>query len=512
MSSKIIYQFKVSLRGFKPPIWRRIQIPGDSTFYELNLAILDVFGWNGTHLHEFEFAKRAHPILTIGRPSRNSDPWARTLDEKVEKISSHFTDANRNAVYLYDLGSTWRHDVLLEKILTSGSGEYPRCVAGKRGTPVEDPDPDEEYDDKDTGTFNPRSVEFKRIKMYSESGNIRKFYSQFDRHPVVVDINCLLLIHEKKVYESNEPVMISSTENADLLSHGVIPLERLSFIDDLVKDYVVIHYKDGSRAFRRFHTEMSTLAYKHPNGTVTEIEVYVPQHIPDFIRQYRIGKFLECGTRKVKGRSMFMEMFPRRISLSFIEDMAKFRDILWDYEITAFLFFGTLLGWRRECSIIRHTSDVDFAAFVEEYKPKLLEDMTQGNLGDIFRPYVLFENPTNVAIEIKLTVSRSTSMDLFMVFSNRTTNLSDVYGVRSQNPVRFRFPLVSADNLCAGDLLNRLMYVPCNVDQLLEASYGEDWDVDKPNQKWYTDQNAKTLYKYNRSHWSVVEKQISVNF
>ncbi|KAI1705784.1 plasmid pRiA4b ORF-3-like protein domain-containing protein [Ditylenchus destructor] len=174
MSSKIIYQFKVTLRGFKPPIWRRIQIPGGSTFYEMHLAILDVFGWNGIDLHEFEFAKRGHPILTIGRPSRNPDPWEHTLDEKVEKISSHFTDANRNAMYVYDHGSAWRHDVLLEKILPYGSGEYPRCVAGKRGIPVDDPGPEEEYDDKDTGTFNPRSVEFKRLKIYSESRGVRK--------------------------------------------------------------------------------------------------------------------------------------------------------------------------------------------------------------------------------------------------------------------------------------------------------------------------------------------------
>ncbi|KAI1705783.1 fukutin [Ditylenchus destructor] len=306
--------------------------------------------------------------------------------------------------------------------------------------------------------------------------------------------------------------MISSTESADLFSHGVIPLERLPITDDLVKDYVVIHYKDRFRAFRRFHTEMTTLAYKHLNGTITEIEVYVPLHIPDFIRQYRIGKFLECGTRKVNGRNMFIEVIPRKIPLSLVEDMAKFRDIIWDYQITAFLFFGTLLGWRRECSIIRHTTDVDFAAFSEEYTPKLLEDMTQGNLGDTFRPYFLASSPTNVAIEIKMSVPRGTSMDLFMVFSNRTTNLSDVYGVRSQNPVRFRFPLVSADNLCAGDLLNRLMYVPCNVDKLLEASYGEDWDVDKPNHIWFTDRNAKTLYKHNPSYFRVVERRISVDF
>ena len=34
-----VYQFKITLKGIKPPIWRRIQIPETDTFWGLHVAI-----------------------------------------------------------------------------------------------------------------------------------------------------------------------------------------------------------------------------------------------------------------------------------------------------------------------------------------------------------------------------------------------------------------------------------------------------------------------------------------
>ncbi|VDO78645.1 unnamed protein product, partial [Haemonchus placei] len=39
-------------------------------------------------------------------------------------------------------------------------------------------------------------------------------------------------------------------------------------------------------------------------------------------------------------------------------------------------------GWYRECNIIPHTTDVDFAAPIEEYTPKLLNELFYG--GEFF--------------------------------------------------------------------------------------------------------------------------------
>jgi hypothetical protein len=39
-----VNQFKITLKGIKPPIWRRIQIPETYTFWELHLAIQNAIG------------------------------------------------------------------------------------------------------------------------------------------------------------------------------------------------------------------------------------------------------------------------------------------------------------------------------------------------------------------------------------------------------------------------------------------------------------------------------------
>ena len=48
----IIYQFKVTLRSSKPPIWRRFQVP-DCTLGELHEVLQVVMDWGNSHLHQF---------------------------------------------------------------------------------------------------------------------------------------------------------------------------------------------------------------------------------------------------------------------------------------------------------------------------------------------------------------------------------------------------------------------------------------------------------------------------
>ncbi|HEY3360275.1 MAG TPA: plasmid pRiA4b ORF-3 family protein [Methanosarcina sp.] len=51
---KNIYQFKLSMKGIIPQIWRRIQVPENYTFLDLHRAIQASMSWEDYHLHEFE--------------------------------------------------------------------------------------------------------------------------------------------------------------------------------------------------------------------------------------------------------------------------------------------------------------------------------------------------------------------------------------------------------------------------------------------------------------------------
>ena len=48
-----IYQLKVTLKGSKPPIWRRILVPSNINLGEFHMILQIVLGWTGSHLHQF---------------------------------------------------------------------------------------------------------------------------------------------------------------------------------------------------------------------------------------------------------------------------------------------------------------------------------------------------------------------------------------------------------------------------------------------------------------------------
>lgn len=137
-------QFKVKLEGGRPPIWRRIQILCDATFWDLHVAIQDAMGWFDRHLHEFRLATRLRSDTPcIGIPDDEfpeSDPVFRDTWPGWEiPVSALLNLAMRKAIYTYDFGDGWEHTVVLEKILPREPDTvYPRCVGGRRACPPED--------------------------------------------------------------------------------------------------------------------------------------------------------------------------------------------------------------------------------------------------------------------------------------------------------------------------------------------------------------------------------------
>lgn len=134
-----VYQFKITLKGIKPPIWRRIQVPETYTFWDLHVAIQDSMGWTDTHLHHFGIKNPATGLREeIGIPDEDfidmtiRPGWKR-------KIAIYFSSRNDKAEYIYDYGDDWRHGIKLEKILQPSEGiKYPMCTEGARACPPED--------------------------------------------------------------------------------------------------------------------------------------------------------------------------------------------------------------------------------------------------------------------------------------------------------------------------------------------------------------------------------------
>ena len=135
-----IYQFKISLKETDLPIWRRIQVPEDYTFWDLHVAIQDSMGWLDSHLHSFALkSPETGEKNEIGIPSDDFLDETSTLPGWKERISQWFTGNNNIAEYVYDFGDNWHHEVRLEKILPNDEKiKYRTCIAGERACPPED--------------------------------------------------------------------------------------------------------------------------------------------------------------------------------------------------------------------------------------------------------------------------------------------------------------------------------------------------------------------------------------
>ena len=137
-----VYQFKVTLQETEPLVWRRIQVPGCYTFWDLHCAITDAFGWLDYHLHLFTLPNPSTDALTrFGIPDEEDDDFMsyKTLPGWKTRISRFFTLVNNRAEYVYDFGDNWIHSVELEAVLQKEPDcVYPRCVGGENACPPED--------------------------------------------------------------------------------------------------------------------------------------------------------------------------------------------------------------------------------------------------------------------------------------------------------------------------------------------------------------------------------------
>lgn len=128
-----VYQIKVTLKYSHPPIWRRIQVTGDTTLHQLHHVLQVVMGWDNFHLHQFIIGKTEY-----GEPGPEEDLIPMEDDSSVT-LSEIAPRERTKFLYEYDFGDCWRHELVIEKILPREEGtRYPVCLAGKGACPPED--------------------------------------------------------------------------------------------------------------------------------------------------------------------------------------------------------------------------------------------------------------------------------------------------------------------------------------------------------------------------------------
>ncbi len=125
-----IVQLKVTLRGVRPAVWRRLVMPGTTTLGQLHTAIQAAMGWRDCHLHVFD----------VGGESFGD---RRSVDDVADEKRPTLNGLRRSGVvrfgYTYDFGDNWEHVIAFEKPRMSGAEKsLPACIGGERNCPPED--------------------------------------------------------------------------------------------------------------------------------------------------------------------------------------------------------------------------------------------------------------------------------------------------------------------------------------------------------------------------------------
>ncbi|MCX7788033.1 MAG: plasmid pRiA4b ORF-3 family protein [Spirochaetes bacterium] len=129
------YVLKIQLQYIRPPIWRRIQVPGTYTLRDLHRVIQIAMGWRDYHLYEFLIDQKSY-----GPPAEEG---FETIPDDSVRLQTLNLQLKQRFLYTYDFGDNWGHTIIVEKVLSEDEvHEEVRgkalCLTGKRACPPED--------------------------------------------------------------------------------------------------------------------------------------------------------------------------------------------------------------------------------------------------------------------------------------------------------------------------------------------------------------------------------------
>ena len=186
------YEFKVSLSGVMPTIWRSFLLKKEATFHMLHRAIQDACGWQDAHLYSFVPWSRDEDEGEIATSPHGRDQlkeWGEPVppDAQRKKIATYFKDGEKNnrCRYLYDFGDGWNHTVELVRCVELKQQFIRKLLDGARAFPPEDCGGLPGYDD---------CVKAAKGLPITERGELLDWLDgwqpeQFDRSAVAVEFN-----------------------------------------------------------------------------------------------------------------------------------------------------------------------------------------------------------------------------------------------------------------------------------------------------------------------------------
>ena len=150
------YEIKVTIKGSKPPIWRKIIIPAGINFMQLHNIIQVAFEWMNYHLYEFTFKDISDRITNDTEACDEYNYFtskegkqrfkemfgfclipSKTLYAKEVSIDEYFKRVKK-LIYVYDFGDWWEHTIEIMNVIEDYEYEYPKVTKFRQISPPDD--------------------------------------------------------------------------------------------------------------------------------------------------------------------------------------------------------------------------------------------------------------------------------------------------------------------------------------------------------------------------------------
>jgi hypothetical protein len=129
------FRVRLDLHGAKPPIWRRLELPGDLTLPRVHDVIQSAMGWYDSHLHRFRAGNDHRSPYFVTQ--FDLDEGGEGMLEDDVRFDQILAEKGDELWYEYDFGDGWDHKLVVEEVLDSAPDTV-RCTAGRMACPPED--------------------------------------------------------------------------------------------------------------------------------------------------------------------------------------------------------------------------------------------------------------------------------------------------------------------------------------------------------------------------------------
>ncbi|PIC50937.1 hypothetical protein B9Z55_001645 [Caenorhabditis nigoni] len=219
--------------------------------------------------------------------------------------------------------------------------------------------------------------------------------------------------------------------------------------------------------------------------------IEVPEDIQRFAEFWKRSSFRDCVGLDMNRNKSDIVFFkgPETADI-----MAKLRDELLDNGMFPFLNGGTFLGWYRECTIIPHTYDVDFAVFKYNYKPeypyKLLNGTSEFKL---VRMFGKLEDGLELTVVQKHEANPR--IDIFLMYDGIENGVLTHHYVPGlgDDGTKYQYTYPIYDPWCAAELHDHLFWVSCSPKSQITHEYGPQWYLDHPSSTYSWSSSGKNI-------------------